>query len=117
MAKINSDHIFFEKLEMELNESLFHLNHQFNNINGVYDRFISDLRNAGIEYTDPEANQNNLIQYLKDNQRIQDYSVERTERDLIVKSPQMPLAFGFKKYNNGHYWGSFKGGKREGYGL
>lgn len=67
MAKINSDHIFFEKLEMELNESLFHLNHQFNNINGVYDRFISDLRNAGIEYTDPEANQNNLIQYLKDN--------------------------------------------------
>jgi len=35
MILINSDHIFFEKLEMELNEQLFHKNHQFHNITGV----------------------------------------------------------------------------------
>jgi len=64
---INSDHIFFEKLEMELNEELFHKNHQFHNITGVYERFIGDLRHAGIEFTDPDAKEECLIQYLREN--------------------------------------------------
>lgn len=72
MKKINSEPIFFEKLEMELNEQLFHLNHQFNNINGVYERFIGDLKNVGIDYMDPDANEIHLINYLKENYRIQE---------------------------------------------